>query len=323
VFDKTGTITTGKLIVDKIIFMDDNSDLEKKKILEFAAIAEKKSEHLIGKAIYEKIKKDLLKDLEDPDDFRAIPGRGIIAIFEGNEIIIGTERFIKEQGIFLDNNEINLIKNGAYEYGKTAIIITINHNVEAIIILSDIIKEDCKQTILELKNSGIDVIMLSGDNEKASNEIGCQAGITNVIAEVLQEEKGKVIEGLRKKGKIVAMVGDGINDAVALSKADVGFVMGSGADVAIEIGDVIILKNNLLDILTAIKDSKKIRIKIYENLIFAFIYNIIAIPFAATGHLTPAIAAITMSASSLSVLLNSFSLKKRKRHRAIEPSFVL
>lgn len=314
VFDKTGTITTGNLIMDKIIFIDDNSDLEKKKILKFTAIAEKKSEHLIGKAIYIKLKKDFLEELEDPDDFKAIPGRGIIAIYEDNEIIIGTERFIKEQGICLENSQSNLIRNEAYEHGKTAVIIAINSNVEAIILLSDIIKEDSKEAILKLKSSGIDVIMLSGDNKKVSKEIGTEAGISNIIAEVLPKEKGKVIESLRKKGKTVAMVGDGINDAVALSKADVAFTMGSGTDVAIEIGDVVILKNNLLAIPIIIENSKRIRRKIYENLIFAFIYNIIAIPFAATGHLTPAIAAITMSASSLSVLLNSLSLKKRKRY---------
>lgn len=311
VFDKTGTITTGNLTVDQIIFVKDKSNLEKEKILKLAAIAEKKSEHLIGKAIYEEIEKDFSAKIEDPDDFKAIPGRGIIAIYNNNEIIIGTEKFIKEQGICLDNALSNLIENKGYENGKTVIVIGINNNCEAIIFLSDTIKQDAKEAIAKLKNNGIDVILLSGDNKKSTKEIGDKVGITSVIAEVLPEEKGKVIDRLKADGRTVAMVGDGINDAVALSKADVNFAMGSGTDVAIEIGDVIILNSNLFSIPSAIKKAKKIRRKIRENLIFAFIYNIIAIPFAATGHLTPAIAAITMSASSLSVLLNSLSLKMR------------
>lgn len=315
VFDKTGTITTGNLIVDEIIFIEDKSNLEKEKILKFAAIAEKKSEHLVGKAISEKIKKDYLTELEDPDYFEAIPGRGIIASHNGIGIIIGTEKFINEQGISVDNDLRKLIENKGYECGKTVIIIAINNRCEAIIMLSDTIKQDAKEAIINLKNNGIDVIMLSGDNKKSTKEIGDKVDISNVIAEVLPEEKGEVIDRLKVNGRTVAMVGDGINDAVALSKADVNFAMGSGTDVAIEIGDVVILKNNLLSIPSAIKKAKKIRRKIWGNLIFAFIYNIIAIPFASTGHLTPAIAAITMSASSLSVLLNSLSLKREMRDK--------
>ncbi|EKQ58132.1 MULTISPECIES: cation-translocating P-type ATPase [unclassified Clostridium] len=310
VFDKTGTITTGNLIVDKI-FINENSSFKKEEILKFAAIGEKKSEHYIGKAIYEKYKRDFSLEVEDPDEFKAIPGRGIIADWKENEIIIGTEKFIGEQGLFIDKTLKKLIKNEGYNYGKTVIVIAINKKCEAIIILSDAIKSDSREAIQKLKKNGIDVIMLSGDNKKAAKEIGDKVGITNIIAEVLPEEKGEVIDGLKQEGRNVAMVGDGINDAVALSKADVNFVMGNGADVAIEIGDVVILKNNLFVIPTVIHKAKKIRRKIIGNLIFAFIYNIIAIPFAATGHLTPAIAAIIMSASSLSVLLNSLSLKRR------------
>lgn len=310
VFDKTGTITTGNLTVDEIIFVGNDNKLEKEKILKFIAVAEKKSEHLIGKAVYKEIKKGISLELGDPNNFKAIPGRGVIASCEGNEIIIGTEKFVKEQDIYIDSNLINIIENRGYEYGKTVIIAAINNKCEVVILLNDTIKEDSKDAIMTLKRNGIDIVMLSGDNKKASKDIGNKIGITNVIAEVLPDEKGEVIQKLKNEGRIVAMVGDGINDAIALSKADVNIAMGNGTDVAIEIGDVIILKNNLTAIPSVIKKAKKIRRKIVGNLIFAFIYNIIAIPFAATGHLTPAIAAVTMSASSLSVLLNSLSLKK-------------
>ncbi|MFW2490097.1 heavy metal translocating P-type ATPase [Clostridium chromiireducens] len=310
VFDKTGTITTGDLTIDEIIFVGNNSAKEKEKILKLIAIAEKKSEHLIGKAIYEKIKNDISMELEDPNNFKANPGRGVIASYKGNEIIIGTEKFAKEQGIYIDNQLINLMKNKGYDYSKTVIVAAINNDCKCALFITDTIKEGSKEAIIELKNKGIDIVMLSGDNKQSSKEIGDKVGIANVISEVLPDEKGEVIKKLKNEGKIVAMIGDGINDAIALSIADVNIAMGNGTDVAIEIGDVIILKNNLIAIPSVIKKAKKIRRKIVGNLIFAFIYNIIAIPFAATGHLTPAIAAVTMSASSLSVLLNSLSLKK-------------
>lgn len=309
VLDKTGTITTGDLTVKDIIFINNLSDLEKEKILKLTAIAEKRSEHLIGKAIYEKLRTSFSIELAEPDNFQAIPGRGIVCAYENNKIVIGTEKFINEQKVALDDKVKKLIRDESHEYGKTSVIVVINNIFEAIISLSDTIRKDSKAAITELKRSGINVIMLSGDNNKVSKEIGDEVGINNVIGEVLPDEKGRIIERLKKHGRIVGMIGDGINDAVALSKANVNFAMGNGADVAIEIGDVVILKNNLLAIPNVIKKSKRIRRKIYENLIFAFVYNLIAIPFAATGHLTPAIAAITMSVSSLSVLLNSLSLK--------------
>lgn len=311
VLDKTGTITTGKLRVDNIIFIEENkSDLEKENILRFAAISERKSEHLIGKAIYENLKNVIIGELPVLESFQALPGKGIVAKFEGNKIIIGNEKFMVEQGVILDKSKRDIIINEAYNYGKTAIIMAVNNIIEIIFILSDTIKEDSKEAILKLKKMGIDVLMLTGDNLKTAKAIAEKVGIDKVIAEVLPEKKGEVIKDLKVKGKKVAMVGDGINDAPALSEAEVGFVMGTGTDVAIESGDVILLKGDLLNVPRAILISKKIRGKILQNLFFAFIYNIVAIPFAATGHLTPAISAVTMSISSLSVLLNSLSLKK-------------
>lgn len=310
VFDKTGTITTGKLeLLHFNTYNYQSSEIENRKLIKLAAIAEKKSEHPIGEAIYEKVKKESGEELPDPEKFEIYPGKGVSAIYKNNLILIGTEKFIEENGVSLGdlNNKWN---QEVQKKGKTVVIMAVNGRAEAVIILEDSIKNNSREAILKLKKMGIDVIMLTGDNKKTAESIAKKVGIDNVIAEVLPENKVEVINRLKKEGKFVAMVGDGINDAPALAAADIGFAVGSGTDVAIETGDVVLLREDLITIPAAIKLSKKTMWKIKQNLFWAFIYNIIGIPFAATGHLSPGIAAGAMALSSISVLLNSLSLKR-------------
>ncbi|MHB8064178.1 MAG: HAD-IC family P-type ATPase, partial [Ruminiclostridium sp.] len=182
----------------------------------------------------------------------------------------------------------------------------------AVIALSDTIKPDSKKTVEELENLGIEVIMLTGDNKNTAHSVADQVEIKNVIADVLPENKAEVVTKLKARGKIVGMVGDGINDAPALAIADIGFAIGTGTDVAIETSDIVLLSDDLLILPLSIKLSKKTMWKIKQNLFWAFIYNIIGIPIAATGHLNPVLGAAMMAFSSVSVLLNSLSLKRFK-----------
>ena len=310
VFDKTGTITTGKLTVLEIIFLDDkNYQIENSEILKLATIAEKKSEHPIGEAIYMKLRQENNEYIPDPQKFEAFPGKGVSALYDNNTILIGNEKFMIENGVNLEdlNNQQN--KNVLYEQNKTTVLMAVNGRAQAIIIFNDSIKKNAKEAITILKKMRINVIMLTGDNNKTAHEIASEVGIDNVIAEVLPEDKAEVISHLRKEGKFVAMVGDGINDAPALAIADIGFAIGTGTDVAIETGDVVLLKDDLMNIPKSIKLSKKTMWKIKQNIFWAFIYNLVGIAFAATGHLSPELAAGAMVLSSISVLFNSLSLK--------------
>lgn len=316
VFDKTGTITTGKPeVTDIILFNNKNigekDDFDKKNyLLLISAIAEKKSEHPLGEAIYKFAKVKFTRELEDPDEFEAIPGKGIIARVKDKRILIGTKNFLEENNI--ESKELNKLLNSLQNQGKTAALVAIDNNLAGIIALSDKIKEDSAQVIKVLKKMNIEIYMLSGDNEKTALTVAKKVGINNVIAEVQPKDKAHEIEKLKRSGEIIAMVGDGINDAPALAVADVGFAMGTGTDVAIETGDIVLLSGELKSLVKAIELSKITMKKIKQNLFWAFIYNIIAIPIAATGHLNPVVGSVAMCFSSISVLLNSLSLKNSK-----------
>jgi Cu+-exporting ATPase len=311
VLDKTGTITMGKPGVERIVRLEAGSNLSEDDLLRLAAIAEKKSEHPLGVAIYEHVKTLFGgADLPDPVDFQAIPGQGIIAKIEEQSVLLGAERFMTEHGVQLKNSEEAL--SGLRADGKTALLMSINGNVVAIIALADQVKEHTATAISELHKMGITVYMLTGDNEKTAQAIARQVGISNVIAEVLPAQKAVEINRLKGQGKIVAMVGDGINDAPALATADIGIAIGNGSDVAIETGDIILLRNDLRAIPVAIRLSRQTMRKIKQNLFWAFIYNSIGIPFACLGLLNPEISAAAMAMSSVSVLTNSLSLKRFK-----------
>ncbi|WP_010239974.1 heavy metal translocating P-type ATPase [Clostridium arbusti] len=316
ILDKTGTITTGKPEVTDIILLDNkaitgNNERDKKDaLLLISAKSEKKSEHPLGKAIYKFAREKFGRELEDIDKFEAVPGKGIFATIKDKSILIGTRKLLEENNIGLKNS--GEILNSLHEQGKTAILIAINNNLVGIIALSDKIKDDSIEAVKALKKLNIKVYMLTGDNEKAAFTVAKKVGINNIIAEVQPKDKAQEVDKLRSEGKIVAMVGDGINDAPALATADIGFAMGTGTDVAIETGDIVLLNGELRSLVTAIKLSKRTMRKIKQNLFWAFIYNIFGIPIAAMGYLNPVVASVAMCFSSISVLLNSLSLKRFK-----------
>lgn len=304
VLDKTGTITKGQPEVTDVASF---GGFDEQHVLKIASICEKKSEHPLGVAIYQE-GKEKFGELPDPDDFKAIPGKGIFSIVNNDELYIGTRRLMTENNISIDNAEVTVSK--LEDEGKTAMLMSINGSVQAVIAVADTVKEHSKQAIKELKDMNIDVFMITGDNKRTAAAIAKQVGIGKVIAEVLPQNKATEIEKLKQSGNIVAMVGDGINDAPALATADVGMAIGTGTDIAIETADVTLMRGDLRSIVNAIKLSKKTVSKIKQNLFWAFIYNIIGIPFAAFGILNPIIAGAAMAFSSVSVVTNSLSLKR-------------
>ena len=306
VLDKTGTITKGQPDVTDVTTL---GQLDDRDVLRLAAIAEKNSEHPLGVAIYEKGKKDF-GNLPDPDQFEAIPGRGIMAVVDGKVLYIGTRKLMLEKGVNISELEVSISK--FEDEGKTAMLMAVNNAMEAIIAVADTLKENSREAIEELQKLGIEVYMITGDNKRTANAIAKQVGITNVMAEVLPENKAEEVEKLKKQGKIVAMVGDGINDAPALVTADIGMAIGTGTDVAIEAADITLMRGDLRTIPAAIRLSRKTMRKIKQNLFWAFIYNIIGIPIAALGLLNPIIAGGAMAFSSVSVVTNSLSLKRFK-----------
>lgn len=306
VLDKTGTITKGKPEVTDVISL---SDMDSSKILNIASIAEKRSEHPLGVAIYEAgIKK--FNDLPDPDEFESITGKGVYAIVNNKKIYIGTRLLMNDNNIDVSSIEDRLIK--LEQEGKTSMIMAIDGILQAIISVSDTLKDDSKKAINDLINMRIDVYMITGDNKVTAEAIAKQVNIKNVIAEVLPQNKADEIKKLKSQGKIVAMIGDGINDSPALAISDVGMAMGTGTDIAIESSDITLMKGDLSSVVSAIKLSKKTMQKIKQNLFWAFFYNMIGIPFAAMGMLNPIIAGAAMAFSSVSVVTNSLSLNRYK-----------
>ncbi len=308
--DKTGTITTGKPEVTDIILVNDNEDFNEISILKLAAIAEKKSEHPLGIAIYKKHKDIFPDELEDAELFEAIPGKGVSTVVGRRKVLIGTDILMDEFGVPIDKSQD--ILSSLQNEGKTISFVAIDGKLIAIIGLLDQVRESSREAVALLSNMGIEVYMLTGDNRKTAVIIANRVGVKNVLAEVLPEKKADEVEKLRKQGRTVAMVGDGINDAPALAAADIGFAMGAGTDVAIETGDIVLLKDDLMTVPAAIKLSFGTMRTIKRNLFWAFIYNIIGIPVAAAGFLNPVVAAAAMALSSTSVLLNSLSLKRFK-----------
>jgi Cu+-exporting ATPase len=303
VLDKTGTITKGQPEVTDIIPF---GTLGPADILKLASAAEKNSEHPLGVAICEHGKKELGR-VPDPDAFEAIPGRGVKAMINGAPILIGTRKLMLETGI--ETAHISETLEALENDGRTAMIMAADGEIAAVIAVADILKEHSKQAINDLKAMGVEVWMITGDNRRTAGAIARQVGIDNVLAEVLPEHKAEEVEKLKKAGKVVAMVGDGINDAPALATAHIGMAIGTGTDVAIEASDITLMRGDLRTIPAAIRLSRKTMHKIKQNLFWAFFYNIIGIPFAALGFLNPMIAGGAMAFSSVSVVSNSLSLK--------------
>jgi Cu+-exporting ATPase len=308
ILDKTGTITNGIPDIDEVILINgvDSTD----DLMTIAAIAEKRSEHPLGKAIYEKIRNEKGCEMEDPHKFAAKPGKGIFCEVDDNEVLIGNEELMREGEVSFDEASDKLLS--VRSTGKVAVLLAINGRLRAIITFSDSLRKYSKETVEGLKELGIEVYMITGDNEKTAQIIAKKVGIDKVVAGVMPGGKAEEIKKLKRQGKIVAMAGDGINDAPALSAADIGFAIGTGSDIAVEAGDIVMLGSDLRAIITAVRLSKQTMRKIKQNLFWAFIYNSIAIPFAALGIMSPVISAGAMAFSSVSVLLNSLSLKMFK-----------
>jgi len=314
VFDKTGTLTEGKpqvidLLPLKQITLTDGNIVpnSKEKVLEFAAIAEKNSEHPLAKSIVKKARESNL-DLQNPTDFVAIPGRGVMATYNGNTILVGSPKQLELEGV-----EISAVEEHISQFqqeGKTVVLVALNSQLVGLISLLDSPKQSAKSAIMALKDNGVEVVMLTGDNKRTAATIASDLSIDRVIANVLPSEKVNVIKELQLSGKKVAMIGDGINDAAAIMQSDVGIAIGSGTDVALEAGKVILLRDDLYSVVTAIEISKKTVGKIKQNLFYAFAYNTILIPVAGVGLLYPALAGLAMAASSVSVTSSSLLLKR-------------
>ncbi|MBT6044808.1 heavy metal translocating P-type ATPase, partial [Candidatus Woesearchaeota archaeon] len=313
VFDKTGTITKGKPEVTDIVPSEITT---KDKLLTFAASIENNSEHPLAEAIIEKAKSRKIKH-KKVSNFKAIPGKGIVAKIMLREYHFGNQKLMEDKHIDISSfiNKINSLS----EEGKTVMILSEEKKVLGLIAVSDEIKEDSAEAIKQIHQLGIETYMISGDNAKTASAIASTVGIDKFFADVLPEEKAKHVKNLQSLGKTVAMIGDGINDAPAIAQADIGVAMGSGTDVAMETGDIVLMKDSLLDVPKAIKLSKITMSKIRQNMFWALIYNIVGIPIAAgviypfTGWLlNPMIAGGAMALSSVSVITNSLTLKGKK-----------
>jgi len=306
VFDKTGTLTKGEPSVTDVVAV---GSLGQNEILEFAAIAEKGSEHPLAEAITKAADKAGLK-ISDADSFEAIPGLGVKATVKRRNVLFGNRKLMKTNAIDMEHVEDKLAE--LEQQGKTAMVLAVDGKIVGIVAVMDTPKDNAAEAIQQLKNAGLEVAMLTGDNERTAKAIARQLGIDTVIANVLPWEKVDVIKKLQSAGKVVAMVGDGINDAPALAQAQIGIAIGSGTDIAKETGGIVLIKDDLRDVPKGITLSKATMRKIKQNLFWAFIYNTVSIPLAAVGLLSPIIAAGAMAFSSLFVVSNSATLKLLK-----------
>jgi P-type Cu+ transporter len=316
VFDKTGTLTEGRPSVTDVY---DISGTGQKELLRLAAIAESGSEHPLGQAIVREAKKGNI--IPNPELSEAIPGQGLRAEYEGHVVLIGTRKLMSEHAIPVP--EVVEAKLREFEnVGKTAVLVSIDSKLSGIISIADTTKEGAKEAIEALKSMGKEVIMLTGDNERTAKYIGSRIGIDRVIAQVLPQQKEEVISKLKSEGREVAMVGDGINDAPALATADLGVAIGSGTDIAKETGGIILIKDDVRDVVTALELGKRTVAKIKQNLFWAFAYNTGLIPVAG-GALVPflgvgifgwlpMLAAVAMAMSSVTVVGNSILLGRYK-----------
>lgn len=306
VLDKTGTITRGQPEVTDIISL---TSLSQEEVLRLAAMAEKRSEHPLGQAIVKR-GQEILGQLGDPKDFEAIPGHGVQALVDDRAILLGTRKLMGLRNVDVEKYEETMSQ--LEEQGKTAMLMAVDGELAALIAVADTVKEHSALAIRELQEMGIDVVMITGDNQRTAMAIARQVGITHVLAEVLPEDKAKEVEKLKAHGQRVGMVGDGINDAPALVTADVGMAIGTGTDVAMEAADITLMRGDLRGIPASIQLSRATMRNIKQNLFWALIYNTLGIPIAAAGFLNPVIAGGAMAFSSVSVVSNALRLKRWK-----------
>ncbi|WP_051320821.1 heavy metal translocating P-type ATPase [Alkalihalophilus marmarensis] len=306
VLDKTGTVTKGQPELTDVEIAEGFTEED---VLYYVGSAEKHSEHPLAQAMVKGINEKGIS-LNDSTDFEAIPGYGIRAIVDNKEVLAGTRNLMKQHSVPMKN--ANALMEELENQGKTAMLIAVEGQFAGIIAVADTVKESSKEAIQRMHDLGLEVIMLTGDNERTAKAIASQVGITHVIAEVIPEQKSSKVKKLQEQGKKVAMVGDGINDAPALAVADIGMAIGTGTDVAIEAADITLMRGDLNSVADAIHMSRKTMKNIKQNLFFAFIYNTSAIPIAAVGLLAPWVAGAAMAFSSVSVVLNALRLQKVK-----------
>jgi len=311
VFDKTGTLTEGKPVVTDVLALDGVSQAE---VLRLAASAEKGSEHPVGQAIVAAARKEG-REPPDAESFQALSGRGVLATVDGKEVLLGNR-------ILMIENEVQTTaaeeKVGNLEgQGKTVMLVALDRKVAGLIAVSDTLRDNAAEAIGQLHQMGLKTVMITGDNQRTAEAVARQAGMERVLAQVLPDDKAREVQGLQVGGRVVAMVGDGINDAPALAQADIGIALGSGTDVAMESGDVVLVRNDLRDVPEAIRLSRYTISKVKQNLFWAFAYNTLGIPIAAgvlypwtETLLNPIIAAAAMAFSSVSVVTNSLLMNR-------------
>jgi Cu+-exporting ATPase len=320
VFDKTGTLTQGTPTVTDVVPLDTVSQSE---VLRLAASAEKGSEHPVGQAIVKAASKEG-RQPSDPEAFQALSGRGILATVEGKEVLLGNRILMSESGVEVAAAEERV--TNLESQGKTVMLVALGRKPVGLIAVSDTLRDNAAEAIGQLHRMGLETVMITGDNRRTAEAVAKQAGIERVLAQVLPDDKAKEIRGLQESGKVVAMVGDGINDAPALAQADIGIALGSGTDVAMESGDIVLVRNDLRDVVEAIRLSRYTIAKVKQNLFWAFGYNTLGIPIAAgvlysvTGTLlNPIIAAAAMAFSSISVVTNSLLMNRYRIQRHTDP----
>ncbi len=312
IFDKTGTLTKGEPSLTDVVGFDSGEDL----VLQMAAAAEVGSEHPLGEAIVRGARERGLS-IDNAEGFEAMAGQGVRATVGGRAVLLGNRKLMEVNGILTAVAEERM--KALEEDGKTAMLVAVDGSLKGVVAVADTVKENAPAAIKQLQSMGIEVVMLTGDNRRTADAIARKLGITKVLAEVLPGDKAKVVGELKGEGKVVAMVGDGVNDAPALAASDVGIAIGSGTDIAKETGGVVLMRSDVNDVAKAIILSKKVVRKIKENLFWAFAYNIILIPIAAGVLyppfgllLNPIFAAIAMAASSVTVTMNSMLLNRWK-----------
>ncbi len=322
VFDKTGTLTEGKPRVLDVVSADGVNENEAFRLL---ATAERGSSHPLAAAILEEARRRDLISTDEVERFENVSGHGLRAIIGGRQILVGNVRFLKHEGVDLTPLTHGLDR--LTSRGRTLILLAIDAKAAVAIGVTDPIKDSAKKAVAELRKRGIEVAMISGDNKRAADAVGDAIGIDRVFAEVLPRDKAKQIQTLQHEGKYVAMVGDGVNDAPALAQADIGIAIGAGTDVAIEAAQIVLMKSDPLDVLNAIILSKATVRKMKQNLAWASVYNLLAIPIAAGvfysswgWSLRPEVSALLMSASSIIVAVNAISLRRAERRFLVADS---
>jgi Cu2+-exporting ATPase len=307
IFDKTGTLTEGKFGITDTITL--SGDMDKDTVLKFAASVERYSEHPIAKAIASSLENHF-----QVDSFKAIPGKGAEGVIEGKKVMIVSPGYLREQGNQVKNEKIDQL----HKQGKTVVFLLVNGELKGAIALADIIRKESKDTIKKLKDMGISCMMLTGDNKEVAKYVSEQIGMDEYFAEVLPDQKSEKVKEVQSRGLVVAMTGDGVNDAPALARADVGIAIGAGTDVAIETADIVLVKNNPMDVASTIELAKVTYKKMVQNLLWATGYNAFAIPLAAGVLFTygillsPAMGAVLMSLSTVIVAINARLLKLKR-----------